>query len=349
MSGETPAAYTDPMVVCQSCGTENPDRARFCLECGVSLEPAPHSAEERKLVTVLFADLADSTALGARLDPETLKEVLARFFAAMREQIEAEGGTVEKFIGDAVMAAFGVPAAHEDDPARALRAALRMQRRLGDLNHELEAAHGIELGLRIGVNTGEVLAATAPRSGEAMATGDAVNVAARLQQAAAPGQILVGDRTAAAVRGFVLEPAAPLDVRGKSTPVGAMILAGERDEPPRGVPGLRSPMVGRDRELELLGSLLRRAVEEARGHLVTIYGDPGVGKSRLVAEFTAQAGARVVRGRCLPYGDGITFWPLAEIVKAEAGVLDNDPPDVALERITALGESAPSSRSSCRR
>ena len=341
MSGETPAAYTDPMVVCPSCGTENPDRARFCLECGVSLEPAPHSAEERKLVTVLFADLADSTALGARLDPEALKDVLARFFAAMREQIEAEGGTVEKFIGDAVMAAFGVPAAHEDDPARALRAALRMQRRLGDLNHELEAAHGIELGLRIGVNTGEVLAATAPRSGEAMATGDAVNVAARLQQAAAPGQILVGDRTAAAVRGFVLEPAAPLDVRGKSTPVGAMILAGERDEPPRGVPGLRSPMVGRDRELELLGSLLRRAVEDARGHLVTIYGDPGVGKSRLVAEFTAQAGARVVRGRCLPYGDGITFWPLAEIVKAEAGVLDNDPPDVALERITALGESAP--------
>ena len=207
MSGETPSAYTDPMVVCPSCGTENPDRARFCLECGVSLEPAPHSAEERKLVTVLFADLADSTALGARLDPEALKDVLARFFAAMREQIEAEGGTVEKFIGDAVMAAFGVPAAHEDDPARALRAALRMQRRLGDLNHELEAAHGIELGLRIGVNTGEVLAATAPRSGEAMATGDAVNVAARLQQAAAPGQILVGDRTAAAVRGFVLEPA----------------------------------------------------------------------------------------------------------------------------------------------
>src|SRR6478735_3413631 len=178
MSGETPAAYTDPMVVCPSCGTENPDRARFCLECGVSLEPAPHSAEERKLVTVLFADLADSTALGARLDPETLKDVLARFFAAMREQIEAEGGTVEKFIGDAVMAAFGVPAAHEDDPARALRAGLRMLARLPDVNRDLERDHGISLQIRIGVHAGEVLATVDPRPGEAMVTGDPVNVAA---------------------------------------------------------------------------------------------------------------------------------------------------------------------------
>jgi class 3 adenylate cyclase/tetratricopeptide (TPR) repeat protein len=329
------------MVVCPSCGTENPDRARFCLECGVPLADDAQSAEERKLVTVLFADLTDSTMLGDRFDAETLKDLLARFFAAMRDEIEAEGGTVEKFIGDAVVAAFGVPTAHEDDPARALRAALRMQLRLRDLNRELDATHGVELAMRVGVNTGDVLAATAPRSGEAMATGDAVNVAARLQQAAEPGQILVGDRTAAAVRGFVLEPAAPLDLRGKATAVGAMLLAGERDEPGRGVPGLRSPMVGRDGELELLGSLLRRAVEDARGHLVTIYGDPGVGKSRLVAEFAAQADARAVRGRCLPYGDGITFWPLAEIVKAEAGVLDNDPPDVALGRIRALGESAP--------
>jgi class 3 adenylate cyclase len=329
------------MAGCPTCGTENPDRAKFCLECGAPLEAAAAPTDERKLVTILFADLAGSTALGERLDAEALKEVMGGFFAAMREQIEAEGGTVEKFIGDAVMAAFGVPVAHEDDPARALRAALRMQRRLAALNDELGSVHGVKLGMRIGVNTGEVLAATAPRAGEAMATGDAVNVAARLQQAAEPGQVLVGDRTAAAVRGFGFAPAESLDLRGKAGGVAARRLVGERDEPARGVPGLRSPMVGRDRELELLSSLLRRAGDDRHAHLVTIYGDPGVGKSRLVAEFTAQAEARVVRGRCLPYGDGVTFWPLAEILKSEAGVLDTDPPDVALGRITALAGSAP--------
>jgi class 3 adenylate cyclase len=253
-------------------------------------------------VTVLFADLAGSTALGERLDAEALKEVMGRFFTAMREQIEAEGGTVEKFIGDAVMAAFGVPVSHEDDPSRALRAALRMQRRLGELNRELVTEHGVELGMGIGVNTGEVLASTAPRPGEAMATGDAVNVAARLQQAAATGQVLVGERTAGAVRGFVLEPVPAFDLAGKSSAVAALCLEGERDEPERGVPGLRSAMVGRDRELELLETIMRRVVKDGRGHLVTIYGDPGVGKSRLVAEFTATTTARVVRGRCLPYG-----------------------------------------------
>ena len=224
------------MVGCPSCGTENPDRAKFCLECGVSLEAAAAPADERKLVTILFADLAGSTALGERLDAETLKDVMGRFFTAMRKQIEAEGGTVEKFIGDAVMAAFGVPVAHEDDPARALRAALRMQRRLAVLNVELAAAHGIELGMRIGVNTGEVLAATAPRAGEAMATGDAVNVAARLQQAAGPGQVLVGDRTAAAVRGFGFEAPEALDLRGKTGGIAARVLVGERDKPAGGCP-----------------------------------------------------------------------------------------------------------------
>src|SRR5450755_3650517 len=151
------------MAGCPACGTENPDRAKFCLECGAPLGAPARPGEERKLVTVLFADLAGSTALGERLDAEALKEVMGRFFAAMREQIEAEGGTVEKFIGDAVMAAFGVPVSHEDDPARALRAALRMQRRLAALNVELASAHGVELGMRIGINTGDVLAATAPR------------------------------------------------------------------------------------------------------------------------------------------------------------------------------------------
>jgi class 3 adenylate cyclase/tetratricopeptide (TPR) repeat protein len=330
------------MAVCPSCGTENPEAAKFCLECGAALVQAPSGGEERKLVTVVFADVAGSTTLGERLDAEALKDVMQRFFAAMRDEIEAEGGTVEKFIGDAVMAAFGVPAAHEDDPARALRAALRMRRRLVTLNAELAAEHAPELSVRIGVNTGEVIATTAPRPGEAMATGDAVNVAARLQQLAQPGSIVVGERTAAAVRGFRLDAyEVPLELRGRADAVAAFVLVSEREEPQRGVPGLRAPIVGRDAELELLASLLRRVAGERRAHLVTIYGDPGIGKSRLVAEFTATSEARVVRGRCLPYGDGVTFWPLAEIAKAEAGVLDNDPPSAALAKVHALGAASP--------
>jgi class 3 adenylate cyclase/tetratricopeptide (TPR) repeat protein len=334
------------MPACPRCGTQNADAAKFCSECGAPLSATiAAGGEERKLVTVVFADVAGSTGLGERLDVETLRDVMQRFFAAMRGEIEAQGGTVEKFIGDAVMAAFGVPAAHEDDPARALRAALAMRRRIARLNAEVGAEHWTELAVRIGVNTGEVIAATAPRPGEAMATGDAVNVAARLQQLAAPGEIVVGERTAAAVRGFELAPLrTPLELRGRAEAVGAFVLVGERDEPERGVPGLRAPLVGRDAELELLGSLLRRVAAERRAHLVTIYGDPGVGKSRLVAEFTGAAGARVARGRCLPYGDGITFWPLAEIAKAHAGVLDNDPPEVALAKVRALGEAAPELR-----
>ena len=330
------------MAVCANCGTENPDQAKFCLECGAPLSAPVATPEERKLVTVLFADVAGSTELGERMDAEALKDVMTRFFAAIRAEIEAEGGTVEKFIGDAVMAAFGVPVAHEDDPERALRAALRIQRRLPGLNRELGADHDVELALRIGVNTGQVMATVAPRPGEAMATGDPVNLAARLQQLAEPGTVLVGERTASAVRGFALEPFdRRLDVRGKAEPVVVYLLAGERDEPHRGIPGLRAPLVGRDSELELLGSLLRRVAGESRGHLVTIYGEPGVGKSRLVAEFTATAVARVVRGRCLPYGDGITFWPLAEIAKGELGVLDTDDPATALAKVRVLGDAAP--------
>ncbi|HET6849970.1 MAG TPA: adenylate/guanylate cyclase domain-containing protein [Gaiellales bacterium] len=332
------------MLVCPACGTRNPDGAKFCLECGTALAGAEERTDERKLVTVLFADVVGSTSLGGKLDAEALKDIMSRFFSAMREEIESEGGAVEKFIGDAVMAAFGVPAAHEDDPERALRAALRMQRRLGELNARLAHEHGVQLAMRVGVNTGEVVATTSPRPGEAMATGDPVNMAARLQSLAEPGSVLVGARTAAAARGFALVPMASLDVRGRDDPLPAFRLAGESDEPARGIPGLRAPMVGRDRELELLGTLLRRVSDEGRGHLVTIYGDPGVGKSRLVAEFTATAEARVVIGRCLPYGDGITFWPLVEIAKSEFGLLDTDTPDAALAKVRRLEMDAPELR-----
>lgn len=357
-----------PMKVCGACSVENPDGARFCVACGVSLAPmcphcgaelpgpavrfcpscgqpvreAPAPGQERKLVTVLFADVTGSTGLGERLDPERLREVMEAYFQAMREEIEAEGGTVEKFIGDAVMAAFGVPAAHEDDPARALRAAVRMQSRLEEVNRRLRESHDVSLQIRIAVNTGEVLAATAPRPGEAMATGDAVNVAARLQQSAEPGQVVASERTARAARGFRFRPLGPVELKGKTAPVEALLLVGEAGTAERGVPGLRAPMVGRDQELALMKTVYERVVAEGRPHLVTIYGDPGVGKSRLTTEFLAWAEdleprSTPVQGRCLPYGEGVTYWPLAEILKRYAGVLDSDPPEVTLEKIKAAG------------
>ena len=300
--------------------------------------------QERRLVTILFADVTGSTALGEHLDPERLQEVLSTYFRAMREEIEGQGGTVEKFIGDAVMAAFGVPAAHEDDPARALRAALRMQRRLEAVNADLDERFGVVLQVRIGVNTGEVLAATEPRPGEPMVTGDAVNVAARLEQTAEPDTIVVAERTARAARGFRFRESTEHDVRGRERPVPAVVLEEAAPErPERGVPGLRAPMVGREQELAVLRTLLERSAAERRSHLVTIYGDPGVGKSRLTAEFVTDSERRepmptVVRGRCLPYGEGVTYWPLAEILKGLAGVRDTDPPEVTLARIHALGD-----------
>ncbi len=336
--------YTPLVVICPNCGEENPERARFCLNCATPLAETP-SVRERKLVTVLFADVTGSTSLGERLDPERLKDVMSAYFDAMREEIQAEGGTVEKFIGDAVMAAFGVPKAHEDDAARALRAALRMRRRLHALNDDLTLTHGVTLEVRIGINSGEVLAQPTPRPGEGMVTGDAVNVAARLEQAAEPGQVVVSERTAKAARGFTFRDLGPLQLKGKGQVITALELVGDEQGGERGVPGLRAPMVGRDRELHLLSSIYDRVASEGRPHLVTIYGDAGVGKSRLTAEFVDAAGERspstsVVRGRCLPYGEGVTYWPLAEILKGYAGVLDSDPPQVALEKLRAAGTDA---------
>ncbi|MGH2680329.1 MAG: ATP-binding protein [Actinomycetota bacterium] len=325
---------------CPRCGADLPAEARFCSSCGFAIH-GENRADERRLVTVLFADVTGSTQLGERLDPEHLREVMASYFAAMREEIEAEGGTVEKFIGDAVMAVFGVPAAHEDDPIRALRAALRMRDRLDDVNDRLMSARGVTLQIRIGVNTGEVLASVDPQPGEPMVTGDAVNVAARLQGAAEPGGILASERTARGARGFRFGEVTRLDLRGKEQPVPALeLLEGAAAIQDRGVPGLHAPMVGRDEELSLLLTMFRRSATEGRPNLVTIYGDAGVGKSRLTSEFLVRAereGATVVRGRCLPYGQGITYWPLAEILKGYAGVLDSDPPELALEKIRKAG------------
>jgi class 3 adenylate cyclase/tetratricopeptide (TPR) repeat protein len=303
---------------------------------------APGFSQERKLVAVLFADVSGSTGLGERLDPETLKEVMDAYFEAMKRAIEWAGGTVEKFIGDAVMAVFGVPTAHEDDATRALRAALRMRQELEALNRSLLEAHGLTLAMRVGVGMGEVVAVTSPRPGEGMVTGDAVNVAARLEQSAEPGQIRVSERAARAARGFHLVEMGPLQLKGKQLEVHAYELvgesAGERRPPAHG-----APLVGRERELALLETVYDRVAIDGHPHLVTVYGDPGVGKSRLIAEFGALAARRdvppaVVRGRCLPHGEGVPYWPLAEILKGHAGVLDSDPPRLALQKVEMLGK-----------
>jgi class 3 adenylate cyclase len=320
------------MAVCARCGAAVPAQARFCPSCAAPIEHEPAPAEERKLATVLFADLVGSTALAGSQDPERTRVLLDRFYDTMSTEIEAGGGTVEKFVGDAVMAAFGAPEALEDHAERALHAALGMQRRLREL-------FGDQLALRIGVNTGDVVVGRA-REGSSFVTGDAVNVGARLEQAAGPGEILVGERTAAAVRG-AFELTEPITIEAKGKPGGVVcrrLIRALTLMRPRGVGGLHSAFVGRDRELEELRDTYGRVVAEGAPQLVTIIGDAGVGKTRLVRELWGwladQSPQPVQRtGRCLSYGHGITYWPLAEVLREHLGVRDNDPADVVLERL----------------
>jgi class 3 adenylate cyclase/tetratricopeptide (TPR) repeat protein len=329
------------VAVCDSCGVELPEGARFCPACGVPVAEPAAGGDMLKLVTVLFADVVGSTARAEDLDPEDTRALMADFFEAMAEEIRAEGGTIEKFVGDAIMAVFGVPQTHEDDPVRAVRAAWRM---LGRLERWNESRHaGERLEIRIGVNTGNVIAAGVPGQ-DLLVTGDAVNVAARLQQAASPGQIVAGERTARGAEAFfAFRPLPSLELKGKGAPVGAFSVAGERDAPePRGVPGLRTPLVGRHRELDILRAAFARVQDERLPALVTVLGDAGVGKSRLVREFVGSLNVqtKVAVGRCLPYGEGVTLWPLGEVLKGETLVLENDPHDVVVGKITALVEEA---------
>ncbi len=292
---------------------------------------APAKARVRKTVTVVFSDVSGSTALGEQLDPESLQQVMSRYFDAMRTIVERHGGTVEKFIGDAVMAVFGIPRVHEDDALRAVRAAAEMREALGALNDELRRERGIELAVRIGVNTGEVVAGD-PASGHGFATGDAVNVAARLEQAAQPGEVLLGETTYGLVRDAVeAEPLAPLALKGKGELVPAHRLLTVDPGAPGRARRLESPFVGRARELKLLYDAFGRTVGDGACQLFTLLGAAGVGKSRLAAQFLDGLGAQatVLRGRCLSYGEGITYWPLAEALRAEADPLDAD-------RITGL-------------
>ncbi|MBA3739574.1 MAG: AAA family ATPase [Chloroflexi bacterium] len=330
------------MVACPSCSRDAAEGFAFCPHCGAALASESASREERKLVTLLFADVSGSTRLAEELDAEVVRDLMAAYFALAREEIEARGGTVEKFIGDAVMAVFGVPVAHEDDPARALRAALAIRKRLVDLNRRLQSEGSPELEVRIGINSGDVVSTAAPRAGEVMVTGDAVNVAARVQQLAEPGQILVGQRTVSAAPSFRYRRLGARGVRGKATDVEVSELVGEAiGSAERGTALLRAPLVGREGELALMASIFERVAADGRPHLVTLYGQPGVGKSRLTAEFLAalegqESPPRVVRGRCLSYGSGVTFWPLAEILKSEAQILDSDPPEQAVRKLEAM-------------
>ena len=322
---------------CRACGHPNPEASRFCGNCATALQPA--APERRKLATLLFCDVSGSTAMGERLDAEAVRELMHRYFQTMRGVIERHGGTVEKFIGDAVVAIFGVPHAREDDALRAVRAAAEMQARMADLNDQLASTHGHGLRLRIGVNTGEVVAGDASTR-QSLVTGDAVNVAARLEQAAGPGEVLLGPVTHRLVALEVdAEPRPALTLKGKTEPMPAFRLIAVRSTPERPARPI-SEMIGRDVELGDLTTALQR-VQRGRPELVTVIGEAGVGKSRLVAEFLAQLPSphRVLRGRCLSYGEGITYWPIREVARAAAAIRDEDTEQQALEKLETFIEA----------
>jgi class 3 adenylate cyclase/tetratricopeptide (TPR) repeat protein len=336
---------------CPVCGTENPETSKFCNECGTPFiaTPARPFAEERKVVTTLFCDLVGFTATSESADPEDVDKMLAEYFAMARAQIEAHGGVVEKFIGDAVVGVFGVPAAHEDDPERAVRAGLRICED-ADL---LEALGGSPLNLRVGINTGEALVrlGVPTASGEGFLTGDAVNTASRIQSVAPELGVAVGLGTyEATAQVFVYEELEPATLKGKSEPVRVFHATTPRAH--FGADLARThdtPFIGREIDLALLKGIFDKTVAATSPQLVTVVGEPGLGKSRIVAELFGYIDSKPEfttwrQGRCLPYGEGITFWALGEILKAHAGILESDPPDIAqskLESVLPEGEERP--------
>src|SRR5919204_4273735 len=330
-------SYASAVLTCPSCGRENPDGARFCNACASPLQPDElPRGEERKTVTVVFVDLVGFTAQADRLDPEDVRGLLSPYHAYVRGELERRGGTVEKFIGDAVMGVFGAPAAHEDDPERAVRAALAIRD---------WSAEQADLNVRVAVNTGEALVniGAHPAEGEAMVAGDVVNTTARMQTAAPIDGVLVGETTYRATRDAISYREAPrVQAKGKVEP----IVVWEALEPLAryGVDVAErapTPLVGRERELELLRSMLGRVRDERAAQLVTIVGVPGIGKSRLVRELfqLVDDEAELItwrQGRCLPYGESVTFWALREIVKAEAGMLESDAAEEAERKLRAV-------------
>jgi class 3 adenylate cyclase len=328
------------VATCSSCGQENPDIARFCLACGASLEAETPHREERRIVSVVFVDLVGFTSRSEQLDPEDVRAILTPYHGTVRDELESFGGVVEKFVGDAVMAVFGAPTSHGDDPERAVRAALAVRDAVAALNAEQPE---LELRIRGAVNTGEavVTLSARPAFGEAMVAGDVVNTASRLQGSAPVGEIIVGEETYRATRSAIeYEAVGPVTAKGKSAPIEAWravaptTAGGERDLS-------STPFVGRDREVGLLDATWERVELERRPHLITVLGPPGVGKSRLTAEFTeriAARGGRVVRGRCLPYRERSAYGAFAMQIKDLAGIFDSDDVDLATGKLRALVE-----------
>jgi class 3 adenylate cyclase len=330
--------YSLRVLTCPSCGEDNPEIAKFCLACGAALSgESPARGEERRVVTVLFVDLVGFTSRAEALDPEDVRAILDRYHERVRDEIERFGGIVEKFVGDAVMAVFGAPVAYGDDPERAVRAALAVREALADLN---ASDPDLDLQARIAVNTGEAVVALAarPGHGEAMVAGDVVNTAARLQVSAPVNGIVVGEETYASTRGAIdYEFGEPVTARGKERPVpvwfarAATTPAGER------ILSL-VPMVGRQRELDLLRGTWERVVGERRAYLVTIFGPPGIGKSRLAWEFgelVTELGGRTLRGRSTPYGASSPYAAFAAHLKQVARIFDSDPAAVAAGKLHA--------------
>ena len=325
---------------CDRCQELTARPARFCRQCGAPL-PADQvvaaAQEVRKTVTCVFCDVVESTALGQRLDPEAVRRVMSLYFEEMRRAVERHGGTVEKFIGDAVMAVFGVPKLHEDDALRAVRAAQEMSAALHHLNEEVGAAWGVTLAARIGVDTGEVVASET-HADQRLVTGGAVNMAARLEQHAAAGEILLGETTYRLVRGAVdADLVVPITVKGRADPVTAWRLRQVTPDAPWLQRRLDAPIVGREEELSTLEDLFQQCLP-ASCRLVSIVAPAGLGKSRLVSELIQRirARARVTRGQCLPYGEGVTYWPIAELIQDLAGFSPTHDFDEARSRILAL-------------
>jgi class 3 adenylate cyclase/tetratricopeptide (TPR) repeat protein len=377
----TSLAPVPETVNCLNCGEENPSKFRLCGFCGTALPTAAAAAaaaaplapaappaspappvpalgepiaaptpavaalppqEVRKLVTLVFTDLKDSTALTASIDAEAMNEIKARYFATMRAEIEHYGGNVEKNIGDAIMAVFGRVRAREDDALRGVQAAASMVAKLHSLNEEFEQFYGVRLTVRTGVNTGEVVASTDEHATMNLATGDAVNVAARLEQNAPANEVLIGEITYALVRDNVDAERVELTLKGKAEPVPAYLLKTVRALSDATPAHEDSPFVGREYEMDILSGAFTEAVGERGARIVTVIGDAGVGKTRLIADFLKRMKkeAAEVRGRCLAYGDGITFWPLTEIVREAAKIVEDDTPDAARIKIGNLIEDS---------
>lgn len=332
------------MAFCVECGTENPPQARFCLSCGTPIvaAPAPAPSEERKVITAIFVDLVGSTARSEQLDPEDVKALVAPYHASVRSELEAHGGTFEKFSGDAVLALFGSPKAHEDDPQRAIRAAFAVREAIADLNAKDE---WLDLHIRIGIHTGEalVMLGARPSEGEWSAAGDVLNTAARIQGAATTDGILVSGATHLAARDeFEFEAAEAIQAKGKAEPVEVWHVVGMRDAAADARRD-EAPLVGREAELDQLTSFCDTVLEERRVGIAAIVGAPGIGKSRLLRELVhGLEGRFTIRwGKCLSYGEGITYWPVTEILKSAAEIFQSDNPEVSAAKLGNFLETLP--------